>query len=259
MLAGGHVCKSQTTGCRIAYDDVGEVVAPVNFISPRPYLLGSGIPTRKEHINTMAALGVTLIVSLTIDPLRPGRAINHQPHRVCRPEYTDIDQDMLDGITKDGHIKVLHLPVSDGYPPTSNTMNTFLTEAKGAIDNGGKVYVHCWLGKGRTGTFLAAYLIYWEKMVAEEAIGYIRKLSPGAINAQSQVNYLTDSHFPINLQEAAQPPPVVHTAKTDECYQTKNQTTNLAMQRLLSRTTWIGNGGADTHHGGVCFIGSCDN
>jgi len=153
MFSGGYVAPSQVNGTKISHEDVVEALAPVNFFSPRRYLLGSGIPTKNEHLRTMSSLGVTLIVSLTIDPLKPGRAINHQPPSAAhRPEYTEIEDDIFEGVE---HIKRLHIPVTDGYPPTSEAMNLFLKEAKDAIDAGGKVYVHCWLGKGRTGTFLA--------------------------------------------------------------------------------------------------------
>jgi len=159
-------------------------------------------------------------------------------------------------------MKVLHLPVTDGYPPTSEAMATFLKEAKAAIDAGGKVYVHCWLGKGRTGTFLAAYLIHWEKMDPKEAIEYIRQKSPGAISTAEQVKYLTDPGFPTNALEESQPPPVAKTLQSDACYQSNNQTTDRAVARLVSRTSWmIGGGGGGRNAiggGGVCFIGSCD-
>jgi len=235
---------------RISNDDVVEALAPANFFSARPYLFGSGIPTN-EHLKTMEALKVALIVSLTLEPLKPGRAINHQPKPCSKPEFTYVAEDIFDGV----EARRLHIPVTDGFPPTEEAMVLFLREAKEVIDKGGGVFVHCWLGKGRTGTLLAGYLIFWEKMDPKEAIDYIRSLSPGAISSQSQVEYLTNPEFPKNTKEATQPAPVIRTPACGECYQTRNQTTDRSLHTMLLRTAAL-SGSSKDNNCGVFIIGS---
>ena len=100
-------------------------------------------------------------------------------------------------------------------------------------------------------------MIYWEKMDPQEAIEYIRSLSDGAISSPTQVKYLTNPRFPENPIEDKQPPPTATTPECAECYQTNNQKTDLALQRMIARAHLMGGGGY-RGHGGVCFIGSSD-
>jgi atypical dual specificity phosphatase len=51
------------------------------------------------------------------------------------------------------------------------------------------VAVHCWMGWGRTGTFLAAYLIS-EGMSADEAIYRVREKRPNSIETFGQEQFL---------------------------------------------------------------------
>jgi len=48
------------------------------------------------------------------------------------------------------------------------------------------VAVHCYWGRGRTGTMLAAYLVAVNEMYPDEAIDHIRRLRPFSIETDEQ-------------------------------------------------------------------------
>jgi len=87
-----------------------------------------------------------------------------------------------------------HLFQIDDYTaPTIDQLEEFasIVRKAGASRSGGKsVLVHCKGGYGRTGTMLAGYLIKDEGYSAEEAIRFVRKQRPGAIEVPSQIEIL---------------------------------------------------------------------
>lgn len=82
-------------------------------------------------------------------------------------------------------IASVHLPVRDFTPPSEDQLLQFVREATVAISQGRAVGVHCRAGIGRTGTFLAAWLIA-QGMTAPAAIAKLRSLRPGSIETREQ-------------------------------------------------------------------------
>ncbi|MCA9640832.1 MAG: dual specificity protein phosphatase family protein [Polyangiaceae bacterium] len=87
-------------------------------------------------------------------------------------------------------LEARHFPIEDmGIPTVSNAIRLCRTIEK-ALERGDRVAVHCHAGLGRTGSMLAAYLIY-KGSTAEEAIAKVREVRPGYIQSQAQLDFLT--------------------------------------------------------------------
>lgn len=128
-------------------------------------LAGMPLPGHTAPIDADAAFlagnGITLVVTLTAEPL-PERPFSRHG------------------------IALAHLPVRDFSAPAEGLLDDFVSRAAAEIGRGGRVAVHCAYGLGRTGTFLAAFLVH-EGRSADEAIAEVRRLRPGSIETAGQV------------------------------------------------------------------------
>jgi len=113
-----------------------------------------------DDIRFLKEMGITLLVSLTLNT-------------------PDLD------LMRNENIRSLHYPVKDFHAPTIEQLNNFCLRADQEMSAGGRVAVHCYAGKGRTGTFLAAYLVY-KGSGSEVAIEKIRQLRSGSIETDEQ-------------------------------------------------------------------------
>jgi len=127
---------------------------------PRPGLMNS----LSEDCLFLQDKKVELLVSLTEEPL---------------------DSEVL----KQYGITSLHITIRDFHAPSLQQLNQFVAAARETISNGSRVGVHCWAGLGRTGTFLAAYLIAAGQS-PDVAIAAIRNQRPGSIETRAQEDVL---------------------------------------------------------------------
>jgi hypothetical protein len=70
-------------------------------------------------------------------------------------------------------------PIRDGGIPEPAAMTAILDDIDRALENDRGVYVHCWGGKGRTGTVIGCYLIRHGLASKDIAIQTIRELRQG--------------------------------------------------------------------------------
>jgi atypical dual specificity phosphatase len=91
----------------------------------------------------------------------------------------------------DRGIDHLHLPVVDYTAPTLEQLDDFVTLTSAELWRGGRVTVHCAGGRGRTGTFLAAWFVAGG-MSAAEAIEHVRALRPGSIETTCQLDVIAE-------------------------------------------------------------------
>ena len=78
-----------------------------------------------------------------------------------------------------------HLPVVDFTAPSMTQIEEFIRFVGEMKRKKKGIVVHCFAGKGRTGTVLACYLVS-KGRTAKEAVDEIRKLRPGSIETHSQ-------------------------------------------------------------------------
>jgi atypical dual specificity phosphatase len=121
-------------------------------------LAGCARPESEAELKALKELGIGAIVSLTGTPLNP--------EVVSRLGF-----------------EYLHSHMSG--TPTIEELDQILRFVKKENAISKPVLVHCGEGKGRTGTVLAAYLVY-HGLEADEAIRIVREKRPGSIQTQEQ-------------------------------------------------------------------------
>lgn len=106
---------------------------------------------------------------------------------VCTEERRLYAVDAL----RDCGLELHHFPIPDRAPPTFAQAVDVCRLAEHAIQSNRGVAVHCRGGLGRTGTLLAAILI-WLGDAADEAIASVRARNPFAIQTPAQSRFLHD-------------------------------------------------------------------
>lgn len=80
-------------------------------------------------------------------------------------------------------------PIPDMQAPTIAQAATICRDIEQSLQKGEVVAVHCRAGLGRTGTILAAYLI-WEGAEALTALETVRRVEPRWVQSEEQVTFL---------------------------------------------------------------------
>ena len=93
-----------------------------------------------------------------------------------------------------GHgVDWLHLPICDMRAPDARFETAWVDlwpRLDGNLREGGRVFIHCYAGLGRTGT-VAALILMQYGVSAAEAMQQVRKARPGSIQSFDQEDYLS--------------------------------------------------------------------
>lgn len=118
------------------------------WVEPNHFLAGEYPGHRpdqqlNQRIDSFLDFGINTFINLT----DPNELPSYLPDLLERAAYYDID------------ILYKNYPIMDlGIPPVK-TMVAILDQIDLALQDGRKVYVHCWGGIGRTGTTIGCYLV----------------------------------------------------------------------------------------------------
>jgi protein-tyrosine phosphatase len=73
-------------------------------------------------------------------------------------------------------VEVVHTPIQDMKIPPMEVMVSILDEIDRAIEHNPAVYLHCWAGRGRTGTVVGCFLARHGMAVGEAALDLLEEL-----------------------------------------------------------------------------------
>ena len=131
-------------------------------------IAGSGCPRSELELRGLLGVGVRYVVTLCDDPRPPP----------C-----------IDSIRGLEHITI---PVPDLRRGHLSDFDQFFGVCDRSMEEGGSILVHCRSGRGRTGMFLAAFLVKYQGLGADEAIRTVRSRRPGSIETGDQEQCLHD-------------------------------------------------------------------
>ena len=130
---------------------------------PRPGL----VQTVEADAASLRRIGVTLLVSLTEE---------------WQPPVSLLADHGLDS---------LHVPIPDMMPPTRDQAERTCRLVAEALEQGQSVAFHCRAGRGRTGTLLAAMLL-WYRPDLSAAITRVKTANRFWIESPAQMDFLKD-------------------------------------------------------------------
>jgi atypical dual specificity phosphatase len=100
-----------------------------------------------------------------------------------------MEETLNEALVKEVGLEYHYFAILPYGTPSLQQINDFIDLVNTNRAQNRPVAVHCFMGWGRTGTFLAAYLIS-EGMSAEEAIDLVREKRPGSIETHGQEQFL---------------------------------------------------------------------
>lgn len=190
---------------------------PWNYfeIPGTPYC-GSSFLAYKELLRYVRDQGVGLVVTLTVEPLKSGRNVNHYlPHLSDETEWIDADQDLMSSDeAKD--LEFLHVPIDDGEAPTADAADLLLTKVRDYRRRHPekKVLLHCWRGSGRTSSAVAYLMREIDGIEFEETRKRLSSCNRHYKMCPAQHAFASSS-----ITNPAKGLPVVQTPGNHRCYE----------------------------------------
>lgn len=123
-------------------------------------LAASGYPASRSQIDWLGRKGIDSILSLT-EELLPGSWLQKQ-------------------------MNYSHIPMRDHEPPDQQSLAAAAARIESELGSGRTILVHCQAGIGRTMCAVGAYLIKSKGMSAQEAMDFLRRIRPGAVEQKQE-------------------------------------------------------------------------
>jgi protein-tyrosine phosphatase len=101
-------------------------------------------------------------------------------------ECLDVARCDLIGLYRSRSLEVIHLPMRDFTAGKGEPIAPYVQRVHQELRAGRHVAVHCRAGMGRTGMFAACLAREVLGLSGTEAIGWIRRLVPGAVETRGQ-------------------------------------------------------------------------
>lgn len=140
-------------------------------------ILGAEPLNNKGHLNFIKDLGVTLVLS-KLENFEYNRGLFTQP---IQPEtWTE------------NNINIWRSPTADGTPIDQEQLQRDIARMREEIIGGGKIYVHCKAGRGRSTLTVLAYLCVYENKSFDEAYAYVKKCRPQIFLTPSQTKFIRE-------------------------------------------------------------------
>ena len=174
------------------------------------WICGGCFPAFSSSLDYLISENIGLSVTLTLEPIKSGRNINHVPSNHDCTEWVDGD-DLEDKLK---NFSTLHIPIDDaGFPTEENAIKLLEGVQKYHQENPNKsVYFHCWAGKGRTSLAICYILIKMYDMNCDDAINRVMKYNSRCNLSPSQLDFLRGN---IKSEDV----PIIKTPSDHKCYQ----------------------------------------
>ncbi len=177
------------------------------------WIHGGMIPAFKTIIKFLKQKEIKRIVSLTIEPVKIGRNINHQQIDFSCAEWVDSDLDIADF---EG-FEMIHVPISDGCFPNEENARKLLEIGKESKEKNIGTYFHCWAGRGRTCTSIMHVLMQIYGKDVNESSEIIKKVNENFDLKPAQLSFLNKDENYCNYLPAFYEP-LLLTPRDAKCY-----------------------------------------
>ena len=128
----------------------------------------------KKQISSLLDAGIKCVVNLVEEDEKGAGGKSRRSYSA-----------LLSNEAKARHIDVsyIRIPIPDVSVPSASTMRLILGAVDGALNEGRPTYIHCWGGRGRTGTVVGCYLTRHCAESDEDALATIERLREGEVTA----------------------------------------------------------------------------
>ncbi len=191
------------------------------------WICGGGFLPYQSSLNYLAEFeNVGMIVTLTIEPIKSGRNINHVPYDYEWTEWVDGDFDLEETLNR---FQILHVPIADTGFLTEENANKLLDGVqKYHEDNPTKsVYFHCWAGQGRTSLVISYILMKMYGEDYESASAKVKRYNLACKMSGCQIEFLRGDNNLISSSDRKLYSPIIKTPFDHQCYDIKNARLNL--------------------------------